>query len=322
MRNDTFVGIDVSSSWLDVATRPASQQRRFANDPAGISEIISWLAELEPGCVVMEATGGLEVPLAAALSTADIGVAVINPRQVRDFAKATGRLAKTDAIDAEVLAHFALAVRPEVRPLPDEQARHLSALVARRRQVIGMITAETNRLKRAASAVRGRIDAHIAFLRSELADIDGQLAQAIKNTPVWREQDNLLRSVPGIGQATIVSLLSELPELGKLNRKQIAALAGVAPINKDSGTHRAKRSVWGGRRRLRSAIYMATLVATRHNPVISAFYERLLDAGKPKKVALVACMRKLLTILNCMLRDGTSWDEHRFQSRSQMQVTS
>lgn len=322
MRNDTFVGIDVSNRWLDVATRPASHKRRFANDPAGISEIISWLGELEPSCVVMEATGGLEVPLAAALSAAGIGVAVINPRQARDFAKATGKLAKTDSIDAAMLAHFAEAVRPEVRPLPDEQARHLSALVARRRQVIVMITAETNRLKRAASVVRGRIDAHIAFLESELADIDGQLAQAIKDTPVWREQDNLLRSVPGIGQATIVSLLSELPELGKLNRKQIAALAGVAPINKDSGTHRAKRSVWGGRRRLRSAIYMATLVATRHNPVIRAFYERLLDAGKPKKVALVACMRKLLTILNCMLRDGTSWDEHRFQSRSQMQATS
>ena len=326
MSNDTFVGIDVSNRWLDVAIQPGAHQSRHesrhANDNGGISEIVTLLCDYSLKCVVMEATGGLESSLAAALSVAKLPVVVVNPRQVRDFAKATGRLAKTDAIDALVLAHFAEAVRPQIRPVADEQSRELSALLARRQQVVGMLVAEKNRLKRAIRPVQKSLKTHIAFLERELKDVDRELKDAIRKSPVWRDKENLLRSVPGIGDVTSITLLSALPELGSLGRKQIAALVGVAPLNRDSGTYRGKRRVWGGRSRVRSALYMATLVATKHNVVIRTFYERLVGAGKAKKVALTACMRKLLTILNCMLRDGSRWDEHRFQVRSQMQVTS
>jgi len=317
MSKDTFVGIDVSNPWLDVATRPATKQLRVSNDAAGISEIVSILSEQGPELVVVEATGGLESPLVAALSVGGLPVAVVNPRQVRDFAKATGKLAKTDALDAEVLAHFAEAVKPQVRELADEKAQHLSALLARRQQLIQMLTAEKNRLKRATKPVQCRLKAHIAYLDKELDEVDSELSDAIKESPLWREKENILRSVPGIGPVSSATLLSGLPELGRISNKQIAALVGVAPLNRDSGTYRGKRKVWGGRKRVRRTLYMAALVASRSNPVIRVFYERLLEAGKAKKVALTACMRKLLIILNAMIRKSTLWDEHRYVSQVQ-----
>lgn len=257
MSQDTFIGIDVSNSWLDVATRPCSHALRVANNDAGISEIIAMLSELEVTLVVVEATGGLESPLAAGLSVEGLPVAVVNPRQVRDFAKATGKLAKTDALDAEVLAHFAEAVRPQVRQLADEQTQQLSALLNRRQQVVQMLTAEKNRLKRAIKPVQRRLKAHIAFLEKELDEVDAELSDAIRQSPVWREKEDLLRSVPGIGPVASITLLSGLPELGRLDNKQIAALVGIAPLNRDSGSYRGKRKVWGGRKRVRHALYMA-----------------------------------------------------------------
>ena len=317
MSKDTFVGIDVSKDWLDVATRPATKQLRVANDDAGITEVVSELVEQSVTLVVIEATGGLESCVVASLSVAGIEVAVVNPRQVRDFAKSTGRLAKTDVLDSEVLAHFADAIRPQVRELPDEEAKELSALVARRTQVIQMIVSEKNRLKRTVKPVARRLKAHIAYLESELKDIDSELKQTIRNSPLWKAKEDLLKSVPGIGPVSSTTLISGLPELGRLDRKQIAALVGVAPLNRDSGTFRGRRTVWGGRRRVRAVLYMAALVASRSNPVIKAFYDRLLAAGKAKKVALTACMRKLLTILNSMVRNGTQWDQHRYLSQTQ-----
>ena len=317
MSKDTYVGIDVSNNWLDVATHPAADQFRASNDETGISEIITRLSEREVRLVVVEATGGLESPMAAALSLSGLPVAVVNPRQVRDFAKAIGKLAKTDALDAEVLAHFAEAVKPKVRELADEKAQELSALLSRRQQIIQMLTAEKNRLKRAMKPVQRRLKAHIAYLEKELDGVDSELADAIKKSPLWTEKGDLLRSVPGIGPVSSITLLSGLPELGRLSNKQIAALVGVAPLNRDSGSFRGKRKVWGGRKRVRQALYMAALVASRSNPVIRAFYERLVGTGKAKKVALTACMRKLLTILNTMIRNGTHWDEHRYVSQTQ-----
>jgi len=227
---------------------------------------------------------------------------------VRDFARATGRLAKTDAIDADVLAHFAEALRPDPRPLPDSKSKEMSDILARRGQVVGMITAEKNRLSRAVTPkVLEAINAHIVFLEEEMENIDSDLKQAVEKSPLWRAKENLLQSVPGIGHVTSISLLCELPELGTLGRKEIASLVGVAPINRDSGTYRGKRMVWGGRARVRSSLYMATLVATRYNPIIMAFYHRLVKAGKAKKVAITACMRKLLTILNAMVKHNTPW---------------
>jgi len=257
--------------------------------------------------VVLEATGGREVALAAALATAGLAVAVVNPRQVRNFARAIGQLAKADALDAAVLARFAEVVRPTPRPLPDAQTRELSAVLTRRRQLIAMLTAERQRLGTARPAMRTRIQTHIAWLEQEVADLDGALRDAIRASAIWREQENLLRGVPGIGPTTALTLLAEVPELGRLGRKAIAALVGVAPLNCESGTLRGRRVVWGGRARVRTALYMAALVATRHNPVIRAFYERLCAVGKPKKLALTACMHKLLLILNAMLRDRTPW---------------
>ena len=255
----------------------------------------------------MEATGGRQLPVAAALATAGLAVAVVNPRQVRDFARAIGQLAKTDALDAQLLARFAEVVQPTPRPLPDAQAQELSALLARRRQLVGMRTAERNRLDTALPAVRPRIQAHIAWLDDELAALDHDLRDAVQASPLWRERENLLRSVPGVGPTTALTLLAEVPELGHLDRKAIAALVGVAPLACESGTLRGRRVVWGGRARVRAALYMAALVATRHNPTIRAFYQRLCAAGKPKKVALTACMHKLLLILNAILRHHTPW---------------
>jgi transposase len=269
--------------------------------------LVERLVQLRPALVVLEATGGMEMPVVGALVIVQLPTAVVNPRQVREFARATGRLAKTDAIDAQVLAQFGEAVRPELRPFPDAATQELSALLARRRQLVGMLTAEKNRLRTAAKAVRADVQEHIRWLERRLSDLDGQLAQSIRSSPSWRERDNLLKSTPGVGPVLSVTLLAELPELGTLGRKEIAALVGVAPLNWDSGHLRGKRRVWGGRSRVRAALYMAALVAARRNPVLRAFYERLVEAGKPKKVALTACMHKLLTILNAMIRHRTPW---------------
>ena len=256
---------------------------------------------------MLEATGGFEVDVAGALAAAGLPTAVVNPRQVRDFARATGLLAKTDQLDAQALAHFAEAVRPEPRPLPDAQAQELSALLLRRRQLVDMLTAEKNRVSLAAARIRPQIQTHIAWLQQQLADLDRDLGQLIRSSPVWRAKDDLLRSVPGVGPVLATTLVASLPELGTLTRQQIAALVGVAPLNRDSGTWRGRRTVWGGRAHVRAVLYMSTLVAVRHNPALRAFYERLRHAGKLPKVALTACMRKLLTILNAMLKHQTRW---------------
>jgi transposase len=273
-----------------------------------MKEAVRVLQQMTPTLVVLEATGKLEAAMVATLQSAGLPVVVVNPRQVRDFAKAKGILAKTDTIDARVLAHFGEAVHPAVRPLPDREARELDGYLTRRRQLVEMIVAEQNRRLTAETRVRPDIDAHLDYLRRALAGIDRELEQRVKGSPSWRERDDLLRSVPGVGHVLSLTILAELPELGVLNRRQIAALAGVAPLNRDSGNMRGKRTVWGGRANLRRALYMATLVAARHNPVIRSFYTRLIQAGKGKKVALVACMRKLLTILNSMMRDHTPWN--------------
>jgi transposase len=297
----------VAKGWLDVAQRPGGEAWRVTNDERGIADLVARLKALRPTLVLLEATGGMEIPAVAALAAAGLDAVVVNPRQVRQFAGATGRLAKTDAIDAQVLAQFGEAVQPEVRPLPDTATQELAALVARRRQLIEMLTAEKNRLRLATKKVRRNIEAHIRWLEGELLDLDDGLGDVIRSSPVWRERDDLLRSVPGVGPVLSSVLLAHLPELGRLNRKEIAALAGVAPLNRDSGQFRGRRTVWGGRSQVRAALYMAALVATRFNPAIRAFYQRLGAAGKPKKVALTACMRKLLTMLNAMARHQTPW---------------
>jgi transposase len=305
---DVAIGIDVAKAVLDVAVRPSGEERHLANDAAGIAEIVGWLKTLNPQVIVVEATGGYEAPLVAELGIAHLPVAVVNPRQVRDFARATGRLAKTDRLDAQALAHFGQAVRPIPRPLPDDAAQALAALVERRRQVVAMRTAEENRLGATRVVlVRTRIQAHLEWLETDLREIDDELRQRLRTSPLWREQDDLLQSVPGVGPILSLTLLAEVPELGRLSHGQIAALVGVAPLNRDSGSLRGRRAVWGGRRAVRTALYMGTLRATRCNPTIQAFYGRLLEAGKAKKVALVACMHKLLTILNAMLKHQTPW---------------
>ena len=304
-----FVGIDVSKAQLDVAVRPTGKRWTLPYDQTGIEGLIPQIVDLEPALVLLEATGGLELPLVAALAAAALPVVVVNPRQVRDFARATGTLAKTDTLDAGVLAHFADAVRPEVRPLKDSETQVLNSLTARRHQVMTMLVSEKNRLGTAIGAVSPRIEAHIAWLEQELSDLDKGLRQTLRRSPVWREKDDLLRTVPGVGEQISLTLLANLPELGTLNRRQIAALVGVAPYNRDSGTLRGKRAVWGGRSRVRAVLYMGALVASRHNPAIRDFYQRLLAAGKPKKVALVASMRKLLVILNGMLKHGSPWSD-------------
>ncbi len=301
------VGIDVSKAHLDVALRPAGESLRGPYDAQGITTVIARLSQLRPTRIVLEATGGLERPLLRALVDAALPVIVVNPRQVRDFAKATGQLAKTDALDAQVLARFAEVIQPAVRALPDPQTEELAALLARRRQVLAMQRAEQNRLDRAPARVQKRIEAHLRWLSAELARLDADLDDRIQQSPVWREREDLLQSVPGIGPVMSRTVLAELPELGLLNRKQIAALVGVAPFNRDSGHLRGRRTIWGGRAPVRTALYMATLVATRWNPIIRQFYQRLRAAGKAPKVALVAAMRKLLTILNAMVHQRTPW---------------
>lgn len=305
-----YVGIDVSAAWLDVAVLAADGTvglSRASNDAAGAQQLVENLRSVRPALVVLEASGDLEVLISAALGAADFPVVVVNPRQVKEFARALGRLAKTDRLDARVLAEFAARVQPPVRALADSESRELKALVERRRQLNEMIVAEKNRLTRASGAVKRDIQEHIEFLRRRLKDVDGDLARAIQASALWRAKDDLLKSVPGIGPVTASLLIAELPELGRLDRRQIASLVGVAPFNRDSGTLRGRRTVWGGRRRVRAALYMSTLVATRHNPLIKAFYSRLVAAGKPPKLALTACMRKLHTIVNAILRNETPW---------------
>jgi transposase len=303
-----YVGIDVAKATLDVAVHPTAARWTVAHTEREVAALTTRLTPLTPALVVLEATGGLEGPLAGALAAAGLPVVVVNPRQVRDFAKATGRLAKTDALDAAVLAHFAAAVRPTPRPLPDAATQALAALVTRRRQLVEMLTAERNRLAQAPRALRAEIQAHITWLQRRLGRLDDDLNEAIRTSPAWRAQDDLLQSVPGVGPVLSATLLASLPELGRLDRKAIAALVGVAPLNRDSGALRGRRMVWGGRAAVRAVLYMGALVAVRHNPVLRAFYQRLRAAGKLPKVALTACMRKLLTILNAMLKQQTRWN--------------
>jgi transposase len=310
-RTAVFVGIDVAKATLDVALRPGAQAFTAANDDAGVRDLVARLRAAAPALVVLEATGGYELAAVAALAAAGLPVVVANPRQVRDFARSTGQLAKTDRIDAAVLALFAERVRPEPRPLADEAAQALDALLARRRQLLEMRTAEHNRLALAVGAVRRPVKkslrAHIAYLERELRTTDAELGRLVRGSPAWRERDDLLRSAPGAGPVLSMTLLADLPELGALTRQQIAKLVGVASLNRDSGTLRGRRSVHGGRASVRAVLYMAALSAARHNAVIRAFYGRLLAAGKPRKVALVACMRKLLTILNAMAKAHARW---------------
>lgn len=305
-----YVGIDVSKARLDIAVRPSGETRSVGNDEAGFAELVGWFRELGPRLVVMEATGGYEAPLASALSVAGVAVAVINPRLIRDFGRALGKLAKTDRLDAEVIALFAEKVEPEPRALPDQHTQELAALVSRRKQVSDMIASEGNRLATATSAaVRTDIQEHIAWLRRRLKDTDKDLYGRVRKSPLWRVKEPLLRSTPGIGPGNTLTLISQLPELGRLTGKQISALVGVAPFNCDSGTFKGRRRIWGGRADVRTMLYMGTLASIRKSPTIGAAYERLVAAGKPKKVAIVACMRKLLVRLNAMMRDGKPWIE-------------
>lgn len=303
---ELFVGIDVSKAKLDMALS-TGQKRQFGNDEGGIAGLITTLGPLSPTLVVLEATGGYQTAVVTALAIAKIPTAVVNPRQARYFAKGLGLLAKTDTLDAKMLMEFARRVRPQPQQLPDEQTLALEAMVTRRRQLVEMRTAEGNRLKQSLPNVRPSIQAVIDFLQRQIDDVERELRDTIRQSPVWREKDELLRSVPGIGDVSSRTMLCELPELGRLNRKQIAALVGVAPLNADSGRYEGVRKIWGGRTSVRGVLYMATLSATRKNPVIASFYRRLVAAGKRKKVALVACMRKLLTVLNSMVRDNRRW---------------
>jgi transposase len=303
-----FVGIDVAKRRLDVHLRPSGEGFTIDHDEGRVAALVERLAALAPTLVVLEATGGLEVRPAAALAAAGLPVAVVNPRQVRAFARAMGRLAKTDRLDAAAIACFAEAVRPPVRPLADAATRHLQALVARRRQLLEMLVAERNRRQAADPALHQRLDAHLRWLEEALAEIESAIDGTVRGSPIWRAKEELLRSVPGVGPVSARTLLAELPELGSLTRRQAAALVGVAPFSRDSGRMRGRRTVWGGRAPLRACLYMAAVAAARgSNPAIAGFYRRLRLAGKPAKLALTACMRKLVVTLNAMLRTDTTW---------------
>jgi transposase len=306
---DLYVGIDVSKAVLDVVVTPSSEAWSTLNTAEGMQRLVEKLGKMSPRLIVLEATGGLERRAVAALAAAALPVVAVNPRQVRDFAKATGQLAKTDTIDAAILALFADRIRPELRPLRDAETQELEALVVRRRQVVDMISAEKNRLSAAppSKRVRTAIGKTIKWFEKQLEEIDSDIDIAVKGSSAWREKDDLLRSVPGVGKVLSRTLLSLVPELGALGKKQLAALVGVAPLNRDSGMQRGRRSVWGGRANVRAVLYMGALVAARFNPTIRTFHARLRASGKLPKVALVACMRKLLTILNAIVRDRTPW---------------
>jgi transposase len=303
-----FVGIDVSKASLDVAVHRPATRWTVDYTEATLPSLVARLTALAPALIVLEATGGLEGPLVGAVAAAGLPVVVVNPRQVRDFAKATGRLAKTDTLDAAVLAHFAAAVQPAVRPLPDAATQGLAAVVTRRRQLVDMLTAERNRLSCAPLGLRKELQAHIRWLERRIAGLDTDLEHAIRTSPVWRAQEDLLRSVPGIGPIVARTLLAQLPELGTLAPKPLAALVGVAPLNRDSGLFRGRRKVGAGRAAVRAVLDMGTLAAVRFNPVLRPFYQRLRAAGKLPKVALTACMHKLLTILNALLKHQRRWD--------------
>jgi transposase len=303
-----FVGIDVAKAHLDVHVRPSGEAFTVPRDGESVASLADRLKALSPIVVVLEATGGFETIVAATLGGAGLPMAVINPRQIRAFARAIGQLAKTDALDAAVIARFAESVKPEPRPLADEQTRILSELVARRRQLVEMMTAERNRRPRLSRKhLIKALDRHLAMLQKDLSEIEREIDTTIRGTPIWREREELMTSVPGVGPTLARTLLADVPELGTLDRKQIAALIGVAPLNWDSGTYRGRRTTWGGRSKVRAVLYMAALVASRHNPTLKSFYQRLVRAGKAKKLALVAVMRKLLTILNAIIRDQIPW---------------
>lgn len=305
---ETIIGIDVSKAGLDCWLHPAGRAWRCDYTDAALAQLAAELAELQPVRIIVEATGGLETALVAELTAAGLPVVVVNPRRVRDFAKATGRLAKTDRLDAAMLAQFGAVLRPPARPLPDPAQRELRALVARRRQLINMQTQERNRRRSdAPDPVTAQIQAHLTLLAEQVAQLDRDIAARLQGKAVWQARAELLRSIPGVGPVLASTLIAELPELGQTSREEAAALAGVAPYNRDSGQWRGKRAVWGGRRQLRAALYMATLAATRHNPTLRACYDRLLVAGKAQKVALTACMRKLLTICNAIIKSNTPW---------------
>ena len=304
----TVVGIDVGKETLAIAVHPTGDAWTSVTTEVAIAGLVTRLQALAPQLVVMEATGGYELPVAAACAAGGLPVAIVNPRQVRAFAQATGKSAKTDDMDADVLARFGAQLQPVVRPIPDGATQALAALVARRRQLIEMLGAEQRRLAQATTpVVRRDLRNHIRWLERRIKDVTGEMDHAIQVSPLWRVHENLLRSVPGVGPTTARTLLAELPELGQLTRRQISALVGVAPFNRDSGKWRGRRSIWGGRRTVRATLYMAALVASRSNPPLAAFYRRLITVGKPAKVALVAVMRKLLTILNAMMKHQTPW---------------
>jgi transposase len=301
------VGIDVSKATLDVAIEPSHAHWQVANDERGIQQLVERLGQLRPERIVLEATGGYELPVLAALGCADLPAVAVNPRQVRNFAKAIGRLAKTDALDAQLLAQFAAVVKPALRPLPDAATRDLAGLLARRRQLVEMRTAESTRLHMAVEQVRPEIREHLRWLDKRIAQLDRDLHDRLRASPLWREKDDLLRTIPGVGPVLSVTLLADVTELGTISHRQLAALVGVAPFNCESGKWKGTRRIWGGRAAVRAVLYMATCAAVRHNPVVRAVYERLVAAGKRKKVALVACMRKLLTICNAVVAQRTPW---------------
>ena len=307
---EIFVGIDVSKAWLDVAVHEAEEAFRVGNEEAGIASLVKRLKKWKPTLVVLEPTGGFEMLVVAELSHASLPVVVVNAKRIRDFARATGRLAKTDKLDAKVLAHFAAAVRPAVRGLPTEEEEQLTAVLTRRRQILDMLTVEKNRLVTVRANMRAELQEHIHWLSQRLRQLDKEMEAFVKGTPAWKEKDALLQSVPGVGPVTSATLMGMLPELGQLNRQEIAALVGVAPMNKDSGKKSGKRRIYGGRADVRSVLYMAVLSATRFNRVIKKFYVRLIQHGKETKVALTACMRKLLVILNAIARSQQPWRSH------------
>jgi transposase len=304
---EIFVGIDVSKTWLDVAQHEREEAYRMGNDGLEIAKLVKRLKALKPRLIVVEPTGGFEKLVVAELAHAGLPVVVVNAKRVRDFARATGQLAKTDKLDARVLAHFAAAIQPAVRRLPSAEEERLTMLLTRRRQVVDMLTVEKNRLVTVRAKMRSDIQAHIEWLANSLEELDKEIEDFVEGTPIWKEKDSLLQSVPGVGPVTSATMLGMMPELGKLNRQEIAALVGVAPVNKDSGRKQGRRRIYGGRADVRSVLYMAALSAKKFNPVIKKFYERLIKQGKEKKVALTACMRKLLVILNAMMRNNQPW---------------
>lgn len=310
MKNHCWIGIDVSKAQLDIYTSITDRQATYANDDGGIAQLVGELRKVTPTLIVLEATGGLERALVAQLLAAKLPVAVVNPRQVRDFGRASGQLAKTDRLDARLLARFAQAIQPAQRALPDQAAQDFADQLARRRQLVDMLTMEKNRLQQSPNkAVRQDIKTHIEWLQNRLRATEDGLRHAVESSPTWQAERDLLSEIKGIGDITALTLIGDLPELGRLDRKRIAALVGIAPLNRDSGTLRGRRAVWGGRAAVRHTLYMATLSAVRFNPTLRAFHTRLRAAGKAKKVALVACMRKLLTILNAIVRDKAPWRE-------------